>query len=167
MALGRTHTTFNLMIGSLSLGLLLGAGFDLKTLGCFALGFWFSTFVFSPDTDLGPRKPAGILRPFLYPYSLFFRHRGLSHSLLWGTLTRTVYILGVITCMVYVLNSMGKIEITLNTFWKSLLVFIQNYDYSLTPYRLGTWALIGMFFSDFLHLFLDHFTSTLKKLKPW
>ncbi len=72
-------------------------GITHQHLLAFSLSYTLASFLLSPDLDL--RRAAagrrwGPLRVIWIPYSLLFRHRGLSHSLLWGPLTRMGYLLG-------------------------------------------------------------------------
>lgn len=66
---------------------------------CFPLfvgAYLFSTLFLSPDLDLrkcDSRKNWGALGILWEPYSRLFAHRGLSHSLIWGTSTRIIYLL--------------------------------------------------------------------------
>ncbi|MBF0313212.1 MAG: DUF2227 family putative metal-binding protein [Oligoflexia bacterium] len=96
----KTHIKINLIL-ALPLGLALFyyafKPVPLLLLLVFLLSFLYNTFVFNPDLDLAryvrPLSLKGLLIfPFI-PYSWFFRHRGLSHSLLWGTSTRVLYLM--------------------------------------------------------------------------
>jgi uncharacterized metal-binding protein len=60
------------------------------------VSFAAATFFLSPDLDLkhsSPTRNWGLLRWAWRPYQLLFKHRGLSHSLLFSSLTRVGYLL--------------------------------------------------------------------------
>ena len=62
--------------------------------------FLFGGLMFGPDLDTGSRQYSrwGIFRFFWYPYRSVFRHRSRwSHGLVFGTLIRVVYFLGIVT----------------------------------------------------------------------
>jgi len=74
-----------------------------ESLIAFAGGFAFSMLFLSPDLDLARSRPAkqwGVLSILWWPYARLFRHRGLSHHIVWGPLTRLVY-LGALIAAVY------------------------------------------------------------------
>jgi len=61
----------------------------------FLAGYVFSMLFLSPDLDLADSRAVrrwGALRWIWYPYALLFRHRQLSHHLLWGPLSRVAYL---------------------------------------------------------------------------
>jgi uncharacterized metal-binding protein len=65
------------------------------SLVAFSSGFAFSMLFLSPDLDLarsGPMRRWGRLAFLWWPYAKLFRHRGVSHHVLWGSLTRLVYL---------------------------------------------------------------------------
>lgn len=61
------------------------------------VGAWhvFGGLCLSPDLDIRsrPLKRWGIFKVFWYPYRDFFKHRGVSHWLFVGSLTRLGYLL--------------------------------------------------------------------------
>ena len=62
--------------------------------------FLFGGLMFGPDLDTMSKQYTrwGILRFFWYPYQAFFAHRSRwSHGLIFGTLLRVVYFMGVLT----------------------------------------------------------------------
>lgn len=66
-----------------------------SSLAAFAGGFAFSMLFLSPDLDLARSRPTrrwGALAVFWRPYAWLFRHRGLSHHLVWGPLSRLLYL---------------------------------------------------------------------------
>ncbi|MCX8104077.1 MAG: metal-binding protein [Candidatus Bipolaricaulota bacterium] len=68
----------------------------------FAGAYLFSSLLLSPDLDLRhnrSRRRWGVLGFIWVPYTKVFKHRGISHSLLLGTLTRLGY-LGVLALFI-------------------------------------------------------------------
>ncbi len=64
-------------------------------LGAFLAGYVVGMLFLSPDLDLARTRPArrwGWLAVVWRPYAALFRHRGLSHHVLWGPLTRIAYL---------------------------------------------------------------------------
>lgn len=138
----RTHVSINLFLGlPLSLAALKytvqSAPSEILS---FAAAFIYGTFFLHPDLDLTRKVRLFSLKglftlPFR-PYSYLFRHRGISHAPIIGTLTRILWL-----CLF---------------FW-ILFAFL---DWTLPsleklnqPY---IWfGLIGLAISDLFHLFLD------------
>lgn len=164
MARGKTHDKFNLLMGAVLTGVLIGFNFYWPVVLAFSLGWLFSTLLFSPDTDFMPKKRAGFLRFFLYPYSLIFKHRGLSHHWLWGTLTRLIYGLVVFVFLIYLLHRLGHIAFSPEHFLSDLWSFLKAFDLSLWPYQVFMGAYLGMFMADLGHIFIDRLTSFLGRL---
>jgi|Deesub1362B_J571_1020462.scaffolds.fasta_scaffold05699_2 uncharacterized metal-binding protein len=95
MPSGKVHLGFELLTlpgwvaGGVALGVPEGA------LVTFSLAYAAASLLLSPDLDLarsGPARRWGALRWLWLPYAWLFRHRGLSHSPLWGPLTRLLYL---------------------------------------------------------------------------
>ncbi len=145
----KTHTRINLI---LALPLLLGGAYyffspkpiELVTFGCC---FIYGTLFMSPDVDLASQiKLFSIRGLFTLPfrsYALFFRHRGLSHSLIFGTLTRVIW-LGLHALLFAYL--VYQIQPDKQTFWK----FIQYYKAYII------FGVSGLFLADTAHLAVDH-----------
>lgn len=164
MSKGKSHDRFNLLIGAVLMGFWLGIGIQWKIVLSFMLGWLMATFIFSPDTDLLPKNKAKVLRIFLYPYSVFFRHRGLSHSLVFGTLTRVFYVIGCLGIMIFIFHQMGYLSLTVGGYGALLWGFITDFNYALVPYKIVVWFYFGMFLADCIHVFLDKIASLVKKL---
>jgi uncharacterized metal-binding protein len=148
----------------LATGTLAGLGQGPEVWAGFSVGFLFSTLLFSPDTDIMPKKRAGFLRFFLYPYSLIFKHRGPSHAFVLGTLSRILYGLIVFLLVIFVLNRTGDVSISPHNVLSGLWHFIVAYEYSSFPHRLITWIFLGMAGADACHLLVDKVSSFFKKL---
>ena len=66
-----------------------------ESLLAFLGGFAFSMVFLTPDLDLVRSRPTrrwGRLSILWWPYAKIFRHRGLSHHIVWGPLTRIAYL---------------------------------------------------------------------------
>tara|TARA_R110000868_G_scaffold167130_3_gene401437 strand:+ start:736 stop:1242 length:507 start_codon:yes stop_codon:yes gene_type:complete len=165
MAMGKTHDGFNLFVGMVLCGTLIGLGLHWIIWGPFIFGWLFSTLVFSPDTDLMPKKRTGLLQFFLYPYSILFKHRGLSHGLITGTLTRITYSILLGGGLVFVLSKMGYLDIVASGYWQGLWEFVREYDYNLTIYKSLTWLYLGLALADACHIFLDWLSGIFSKMR--
>jgi len=63
---------------------------------CFCVGYLLGSFFLNPDMDLFKSDGLNRWGPFKYfwlPYSKICKHRGLSHSWLFGSATRFSYLL--------------------------------------------------------------------------
>jgi uncharacterized metal-binding protein len=63
-------------------------------------GFIFGGLMFGPDLDTVSKQYSrwGFMRFLWYPYQAFFKHRSRwSHGLVFGTLLRVIYFIGVLT----------------------------------------------------------------------
>lgn len=163
MASGKWHDRFSLIFGAILTGIIFSF-FDWVIAAAFTSGFLFATLMFSPDTDVMPKKRSGILQFFLYPYSILFKHRGFSHYLILGTLTRVFYGMIVMAIIFYVLHGLGHTNISHEHILESYKVFFTHYDYRLFEYKVATWLIGGMLMADVCHIFIDRLSSFLKKL---
>ncbi len=164
MANGKAHDRFNLIILALLIGALVSFQFRASIIIVTALGFLLSTFIFSPDTDLMPKKRTGVLAFFLYPYSLIHKHRGYSHHLIWGGIGRVIYTIIFLGLIIYVLHGLDYISFSSDDYTQSLLDFIQNFNLNERPYQITAAFFAGTFLADWSHLFLDWLSGLLKKL---
>lgn len=96
---GRVHLASEAVL----LALLIAGGAWLGSRGlvrppaltAFLAGYLMGMLFLSPDLDLARTRPArrwGWLAVVWRPYAALFRHRGLSHHVLWGPLTRIAYL---------------------------------------------------------------------------
>ena len=157
MPSGRTHTRIDLVM----LVVLLGGGayfwgpltrffgrdeFSEYSI-VFVVSYLFGTFLLSPDMDLAKSDPMrnwGVLRLLWRPYSHLFKHRGVSHMPIVGTLTRVLYILSV----VYVVGAVANVFFNMG--WKMSLRDLQRIDW------VGViWALCGLCLPDLFHILAD------------
>lgn len=72
-----------------------------------SLGFAVGGLMFGPDLDTMSKQYTrwGIFRFLWYPYQAFFKHRSRwSHGLLFGTLLRVIYFMGVLTLFAFLIS---------------------------------------------------------------
>lgn len=160
MALGKYHDTFNLVCGAVLTGTMLGFGVDTLVTVAFSAGWLFSTLIFGPDSDLGAKRRSLILRYFLWPYSFFFRHRGISHHFFWGTLSRNLYLLILLIIVIKFFLYLAynfSFETSVINFVQSLvppLAFWFSKE-GLVFWKFTFFLFLGQWLSDLSHLFLD------------
>ncbi len=96
----RTHVKVNLSFGlPFALAILNYSTLSTpKGMICFTAAFIYGTFFLHPDMDLARNirlfSWKGLLTLPFRPYSYLFRHRGISHIPVIGTLTRVLWLLG-------------------------------------------------------------------------
>lgn len=137
----RTHVTLNLFLG-LPLGLaalkytVLSTPTDVLT---FAGAFIYGTFFLHPDVDLARNirlfSLKGLLTLPFRPYSYLFRHRGISHMPIIGTLTRVLWLMGFMWLLFSCLD------------WA-----YPNLHWNQPPFWFG---ISGLALADFFHVLLD------------
>jgi len=79
-------------------------------LASFVGSYLFSMLFLSPDLDLSRSRAFrrwGILRWLWIPYTHLFRHRGLSHRLILGPLSRVLYLTAIVGLIVLLLSLLG------------------------------------------------------------
>ncbi len=148
MAQYKTHTRFNLI---LALPILLGLTFytlhpTRPFLVTFGIAFTYATLFMNPDLDLAHQIKLFSLRGVLsLPFRLYsrvFRHRGLSHHPLLGSLTRILWLALWALLTFYLINRAFPNH-------KSLIQFYLSYK----PYIF--YGFSGIFLADLCHLLLD------------
>ena len=113
----------------------------------FALAYLFGTFLLSPDMDLAKSDPMsnwGLLRFVWRPHVQVFKHRGISHVPVLGTLTRVLYLLA----MIYILSAVASACFDLR--WR--LSFRDLLDVDWTGVL---WGLCGLCLPDLFHVLAD------------
>lgn len=148
MANYKKHSQFNLF---LALPVLLAAAHylwhpPLLYLSVFSGTFIYSTLFMSPDVDLAHQIKLFSLRGLLTlpfrVYSMIFRHRGISHSFFFGSLTRIFWLAGFGLLIFY-----GIYETFPNK--KSFYLFYRQHRIFLL------YSFAGICFADWCHLLLD------------
>lgn len=159
MPSGKTHLRIELFLLPLWGALLfIAESYKIITLGwegiaIFAGAYLFSSLLLSPDLDLRhnrSRRRWGLLGFLWIPYTKIFKHRGVSHSLLFGTLTRLGY-LGVLALLiVFGLSSLHIWAIPLDSL-------------SAPPMDLKLLGILvaGLWLPNIIHTLTDHIYSAL------
>lgn len=148
MANYQTHTKFNICI-ALPIFLLIFFFFlhpPVFGLLLFSLSFVYSTLFMNPDVDISYKirifSLRGILTLPFRTYCLFFRHRGLSHSYMYGSFTRIIWLFGSILFVFYLCHK------TVPSL-QECLSFFHRYKISLS------YIFSGICLADWCHLLLD------------
>jgi uncharacterized metal-binding protein len=116
-----------------------------ESLLVFGGAYLFSALMLSPDLDLRynrARSHWGVLGFLWIPYTWLFKHRGLSHSLIVGTLTRLLY-LGFLSLVAWALLLWWGVELALPT-WQ------MQADYYLLALLAG-----GLWLPNIVHVLVD------------
>lgn len=147
MASGKTHRDLNLIASVVLPGVAALAWFTgdyylgrWETLAAVAGGYLFSTMGVNPDQDIRHRTFAerkGLWGSFLYywslPYGFMFKHRGISHEHIVGTVTR-VLVMG--------LWALPIIPFALGVPWLTIAVY-------------SGWVFLGLTTADTMHIAAD------------
>lgn len=169
MPSGRTHDLFNVgMLLVLAIGValysFLADNMDEDVLeNCLFLflgAYFFSTFLLSPDLDLKKNRSKlnwGFLRWIWWPYSKTFKHRGLSHSLIWGIPTRLIFIYLIYFSGLMVFYVLGDYYFEEMPFW---FVDADNFEVEYVAALL-----LGVYLPSITHSLLDVMVTHEKKAK--
>lgn len=137
-----THVKVNLSFG-LPLALIALKYGDVsspKQIICFTAAFIYGTFFLHPDLDLARNVRLfswkGLFTLPFRPYSYLFRHRGISHIPVIGTITRIVWLIIFFGALFYCLD------------WA--FPNLANWNTSATWFAIG-----GIATADFFHVLLD------------
>jgi len=157
MPSGKTHTRIDLFLLIVMIGI---AGYFWSSLtdyfgrdefaeygSVFVVAYLFGTFLLSPDMDLNtsdPMKNWGVLRLLWRPYANLFKHRGVSHIPILGTLTRVMYIL----LLVYAICAMANALFEMG--WELSIKNLKEVDQ-----RVIIWGLCGLCLPDLFHILAD------------
>lgn len=120
----------------------------------FVVCYLFGTFLLSPDMDLNtsdPMKNWGVLRLLWRPYANLFKHRGISHMPILGTLTRVAYILLLVYVVCAVANALFEMGWELS--FKNL---------SKVDTQALLWGLCGLCLPDLFHILADRLFKNAK-----
>ena len=126
------------------------------------VGFLFGGLMFGPDLDTVSKQYSrwSIFRMLWFPYRSFFKHRSRwSHGLLFGSLLRVVYFMGVATCVAFLFfyaytTMAGGSPPALLDFPRAWVMLREYSDLALGKYGvLGLF--IGMWTGAASHTFTD------------
>ena len=157
MPSGKTHTRIDLLMLMVVIGVsayfwsfltdYFGKDELVEYGGVFVGAYLFGTFLLSPDMDLNtsdPMKNWGVLRWFWRPYANLFKHRGVSHMPILGTLTRVAYIFLLIYVVFAVANALFELG------WRLSLQDLRDIDQ-----KMVIWGLCGLCLPDLFHILAD------------
>lgn len=151
MANYRTHAVFNVCCGLPASGALTVYMMDpsSKLLLILTACFLYGTFFMSPDVDVANKikiwSVRGVLTLPYRSYAIVFKHRGISHSLLFGTLTRLFWVAGLVLLMMFLTHCVLPSK-------NDMFQFCNIY------YEPICYGFAGLFFADASHLLLDNFS---------
>lgn len=165
MANGRTHTKTNLAAaGVLGIASIINPVFFPISLGT------LTSVMVGPDIDVDDGNISNyfarklgfdILWRFItYPYRVAFKHRGISHWPVIGTLTRVLYFIVPLFVILFASDQNGKLikSILVAIILQFLFIFLWFLAWPLLQ-MVSTEAaflfLLGLVFGDALHLLLD------------
>ncbi len=114
----------------------------------FTVGYLFSLFFISPDLDLArceARRRWGPFGIIWFPYDKLFRHRGISHSLLFGTATRLIYLAVILGLPAFAVAAQLEWSPPGNFDYNSVLPYL--------PVLLG--FIVGCYIPDVIHCTVD------------
>ena len=110
MPSGKTHDAVTFLLAAPTFGVAYVASGHIRFACLAAAGFLFGGLMFGPDLDTVSKQYSRwrFLRILWFPYRSFFKHRSRwSHGLMFGTLLRVVYFMGVVTCVVFLILYMA------------------------------------------------------------
>lgn len=105
MPSGHAHDAITILLAAPATVAAYAVTRDLPTAVIFAVAFIFAGVMFGPDLDTKSKQYSrwGPLRLIWLPYRTIFKHRSRwSHGLLFGTLLRVIYFLGITTIIAFV-----------------------------------------------------------------
>ncbi len=149
----KDHSKFNCAMLPLLIGaIVFSFNPPIKNVIYFSLAFLYGTFFMNPDLDLAKNIKLLSLRGFFSipfrSYSYIFKHRGISHSVLFGTITRVGWLFLFILGVLYIIYKKSVTQ-------KDLMLFINTYK------EILLFVFLGLFTADLGHLLLD------KRLFKW
>ncbi|MGB0356617.1 MAG: DUF2227 family putative metal-binding protein [Cytophagales bacterium] len=159
----KKHTLFNLFVGLPLCLLVMYYGFapTREMMIFFAGSFAYCTLFMSPDLDLAYHiKPWSIRGILAFPFLLYakkFRHRGISHSIFLGSISRIIWLglwLACFATLAYFIVPSAYFPQMLKS-KHSLIGFFKVYKPQIF-YAIG-----GLCCADWGHIILDYETSRL------
>ncbi|MGD1894816.1 MAG: DUF2227 family putative metal-binding protein [Cyclobacteriaceae bacterium] len=153
MASGRTHNVGTLVLTPVVAWAAWELGqHDVLTTWLAGIGCFCGIFI-SPDLDMRQRTVSettllrwslgiGYIWIFLwYPYAMLFRHRGISHTPIIGTVTRVLYLLAIAVLVQYLAHTFAAAQWSIWDWVKEYQRFIAIFIGGLAISDLGHWVL--------------------------
>lgn len=107
MPSGKTHDAITIVLAAPLFAGTYAVTRDAWVSAIVTCGFLFGGLLFGPDLDIASKQYSRwVIFKFLwFPYRTFFKHRSRwSHGLIFGTLLRVVYLMGIATCLAFLLT---------------------------------------------------------------
>lgn len=162
MAKGKTHDLINLVAFPPIVYYLHPSDFI-----SFSTGYLIGTFFLTPDNDLYLSKPNSrwkLLKFIWFPYTKLFRHRGISHIPIYGTIIKILYLSFIAFMFLYLSKLLINFLIPDNNFQ---VLKIDNLDLNSFLQNVSFLSFFfGLILAEFVHIFTDIVYSSFKKLKP-
>ena len=149
MPSGRTHDAVTVLLALPAGAAAFAATADFRLSLIVVIAFLFGGLMFGPDLDTGSTQYSRwrVLKFLWFPYRNFFKHRSRwSHGLIFGTLLRVVYFMGVATCVAFLSTYLYTTYLgggRLPSIWEFPQVWAQLRSH--TDRYLGPYAVAGMF----------------------
>jgi len=105
-------------------------------------GYFIGTCFLTPDLDT-QSEPSNKCGVACAPYRMMFKHRGMSHHVLWGIISRIVY------AVLVVLLFVGAFGLLTTESFEAVVEMMFQYKVELL------FVAIGLFFSNLFHITLD------------
>ena len=123
---------------------------DWRAGGTFLFAYLFSSVFLSPDLDLSQSRASqrwGIGRILWLPYAVLCQHRRLSHHLLFGPLTRILYLGAVV----------------LAVFWGISFLVGHSVSFSVPSWQILVAIFLGLYLPNQIHILVDRGWSFRRK----
>jgi len=162
MASGNTHDLLNLATLPVFL-----YGVPHEYFLYFGSAYVISTILLSPDIDLHhsiPSRRWKMMKWFWHPYRMFFKHRGLSHFPIIGTISRLLYVLALVIFLYFVIVGILSFTHYSHEFIKSSDTVLHQLELRIKKEDIF-WFVVGAVASDLVHIFWDMVFSFVKKIK--
>jgi uncharacterized metal-binding protein len=137
MPSGKTHDLITIISTPIILTILLVIGMSVISIIIMIASYLFASFMFNGDLDVisKPYNRWGILKFIWKPYQSIFKHRSVfTHGLIIGTIIRLFYLF----------------------FIPILIMYFNDYDFSMLYNIHCLYVLIGLEFGSALHTISDY-----------
>ena len=158
MPSGKTHDAITLLLSPLVMGLSYAATHSGPFTFVTAVAFPFGGFMFGPDLDTVSSQYSrwSIFRFIWFPYRTIFKHRSRwSHGLIFGTLFRVVYFMGVITiaamCAAFLIGIGIEGSVQIVKVWRDVRLFLT----ANAGENFALAAFVGMWLGAASHTLMD------------
>lgn len=162
MPSGKTHDAITFILAAPIFAAAFAATRDIPFSATATGAFLFGGLMFGPDLDTVSKQYSRwwILKLLWYPYRAFFPHRSRwSHGLIFGTLLRVIYFMGVLTLLAFSIAYVASIVYETNVPDPAEFAKIWQRIGALSRDHAGVYlmaaAFIGMWSGAASHTFTD------------